>query len=156
MQEPKTQNMTLLTYTLQIWSDYRRGLPLTGHNAAIAHCMDYHREWRNDWNSVQDLNDDRTINSRLIHIHNDATICTQLETGEPAEVKTFHGALLERGLTGFESIHTLGLALSEENDYGREHKETFNRERYIERSDRYVKQAMSRPNLTRLAKAKAY
>jgi hypothetical protein len=156
MQDSKIHSMTLLTWTLQIWSDHRRGLNLTGHNAAIAYCMEHHPEWRNDWNSVPDSNDDRTITNRIIHIHNDAAVLTQLQTGDSAEPKKFHEALLEKGFTEFESIHTLGLALSEERDYGREHKEEFNYERYIERADRYVKQALSRPNLTRLAKAKAY
>lgn len=156
MRESKMENMTLLTWTVQIWSDHMRGLPLTGHNAAIAHCMEQHHEWRNDWHSLHDSDNDRTITNRIIHIHNDAAIMTQLQTGEPAEAKSFHEAMIEKGFTEFESIHTLGLALSEEIDYAREQKETFNRNRYIERADRYVKQALTRPNLTRLAKTKAY
>ena len=156
MREDKIQNMTLLTWTLQVWSDYRRGQRLDGHLASIAYSLDFHKEWWNDWNTAKEGTDDPSITTRLIHIHNDAAIKTQIEMGQSQAVKAFYDALVQKGFTEFESIHTLGIALAEENAYARAHSETFDQERFVARADRYVKEALSRPNLTRLAKAKAY
>jgi hypothetical protein len=156
MREEKMQNLTLLAWTLEIWSDYRRGIPVQGHHAVIAQCMEQHREWWNDWDSAHGTDHDHSITNRLLHIHNDAAVKTQIETGAPKEVKTFYEALREKGFTEFESIHSIGIAMSEENAYAREHNEMFSQQRYVQGADRYVKETLSRPNLTRLTKAKAY
>ncbi len=151
------QSMTLLTWTLQVWNDHKRGLPLQGHHAAIAESMEFHREWWNDWESARiGGGDERTITNRLIHIHNDAAIKTQVETGQPPEIKVFFANLTDKGFTIYECVHTIAVALSEENAFAREHNEMFSRERYVQLADRYCKEALARPNLTRLAKTKAY
>ena len=146
----------MLTWTLQIWNDHRRGVRLQGHHASIAYCLQQHKEWWNDWEHAHDGSHDHSITTRLIHIHNDAAIKTQIEAGQPQAVKTFYDSLVQRGFTEFETIHTLGVALSEENGYAREHGEPVSLDRFVERADRYVKEALSRPHLTRMAKAKAY
>ena len=71
-------------------------------------------------------------------------------------LSVLYQTLRDKGFSEFESIHTLALGLTEETWYARENSETFNMQRYVEKAAEYVKQALSRPNLTRLAKAKAY
>ena len=155
MQDSQLRNLSLLSWTMQIWNDHRRGLPQAGHAGPIAYCLQYHQEWWKDWELAEHLGDP-SIASRLIHIHNDAAIKTQLERGSPPEIKALYDSLREKGFREFECIHTLALALVEENEHVRVTSDIFVIDRYIERANRYVKEALARPNLTRLAKAKVY
>lgn len=156
MQESRLEGATLLSWTLQIWRDFRRGIPLAGQQAAIAYCLQNHPEWWNDWDSAEHSGDERLITTRLIHIHNDAAIRLQVERDDPAGVRKLYESLREKSFTEFESIHTLTVAFSEESAFAVENNDTFNMARYLERAGRYVKEALSRPNLTRASKAKAY
>ncbi|MBI4472135.1 MAG: DUF1841 family protein [Acidobacteria bacterium] len=158
MHESNLEGMTLLSWTLQIWRDHRRGLSLTGQPAVIAHCMQQHSEWWSDWDSLDPAasNQDPAIVTRLLHIHNDATILSQISNQQPKEVHDLYEALREKGFTEFESIHAMALAMSEETARARARNEPFDYSRYIENARVYVAQTMSRPNLTRLAKAKTY
>ena len=158
MEDSKLQTMTLLTWTLQVWRDHRRGLPLQGQHAAIGYCLQKHPEWWSDWESAENSHhgNDVAITNRLIHIHNDAAIRLQIEREQPVDVKALYDALCEKGFTEFESIHTLAVALTEESAYAAENGDQFTMERYVERARIYVKEALSRPNLTRSAKSKAY
>ena len=125
MEDSKLQTMTLLTWTLQVWRDCRRGLPLQGQHAAIAYCLQKHPEWWSDWESAENLHgNDVTITNRLIHIHNDAAIRLQIEREQPAEVKALYDSLCEKGFTEFESIHTLAVAFTEESAYATENGST--------------------------------
>jgi Domain of unknown function (DUF1841) len=158
MQESRLQDVTLLSWTLRVWRDDRRGVPMTGHEAAVAYAMQHHTEWWADWDSI-DLASSRadvSIENRLIHIHHDAAIRMQLENKAVKQVCELYEMLRQKGFEEFESIHTLVIALTEETWVARENKESFNFERYIERTTNNVKQTLSRPNLTRIAKAKAY
>ena len=156
MQESKLQNLTLLSWTLQIWRDHRRGLALSGQHAAIAYCLENHPEWWADWDSPDHGGDDRAITNRLIHIHNDAAIRLQLERESPKEIKALYDSMRDKAFTEFESIHTLAVAFTEETAYAVENNDTFTPDRYVERANRYVKEALSRPNLTRTSKSKTY
>jgi hypothetical protein len=156
MEDSKLQNLTLLGWTLQIWRDHRRGLPLQGQLAAIAYCLQNHPEWWSDWDSAEMHPDDRAITNRLIHIHNDAAIRLQVERGQPADVKVLYDAMREKGFTEFETIHTFAIAFAEEGAFVTEKGGEFSVERYTERASVYVKEALSRPNLVRTAKSKAY
>jgi uncharacterized protein DUF1841 len=156
MQESKLEGLTLLSWTLQVWRDYRRGVPLTGQHAAIAHCLQNHPEWWSDWETAEYAADERAITTRLIHIHNDAAIRIQIERESPKEIKTLYETLVQKGFTEFESIHTLAVAFVEESSFAVEHDESFNLQRYVERANSYVKEALSRPNLTRTSKSKRY
>jgi hypothetical protein len=120
--------------------------------------MQHHAEWRAEWDML-DPDAPRTekgIENRLVHIHNDAVVKLQLDNKQPKELSELYQMLQEKGFDEFESIHTLGLALTEETGFARENNESFNTQRYIERATGYLKQALSRPNLTRTAKSKAY
>ena len=158
MQDTKLQEATLLSFTLDVWKDYRRGKPMSGHNAAIACAMQHHNEWWAEW----DLVDPATarleigIENHLIHIHHDAAVKTQLDSKEPKELSVLYQTLREKGFDEFESIHTLALALTEETWFARENNQSLNMQRYLERAADYVKQALSRPNLARSARFKAY
>jgi hypothetical protein len=120
--------------------------------------MHQHKEWWNDWEAFErgEGVDDPTMTNRLIHIHHDAAVAVQVETGNPKEIRALYDGLIEKGFTEFESIHTLAVGLTEEFAHGREHREDFNAERYLTRATQYAKEAMNRPNMTRLAKGKAY
>jgi hypothetical protein len=151
--DAELRSLSLLSWTLQIWSDHRRGVAQFGQMAAIAYCMEHHKEWWKDWELAREFGEDTSATTRLAHIHNDAAIKAQLHRGDPPEIKALYKALQEKGFDEFESIHTLALALMEENEHVRENDDAFSRERYIERANRYVKEALSQPRLT---KVKAY
>jgi len=158
MQESKLQDVTLLSWTLRVWKDHRRGVPMNSQESAVAYCMQHHTEWWPDWDSIDPAiaRADISIENRLIHIHHDAAIRRQLENREVPQVCDLYDQLRQKGFEEFESIHTLVMALAEETWAARENKESFNFERYLERTTDHVKQALSRPNLTRIAKGKAY
>ena len=158
MEDSSLQNLTLAAWTVKIWTDYKRGLPLNGQNAAIAAAMQEHKEWWADWENLARLGPayEQEVTSRLVHIHSDATIQLQIENGQPKEVRKLHDALIEKGFTQYEAIHTLVLALVDESAYARENGEPFDTARYIERMHRYVQEALSRPNLKRQSKSKLY
>jgi Domain of unknown function (DUF1841) len=152
------QEATLLSFTLNLWRDYRRGVPMSGHNAAIAYAMQHHNEWWAEWDSIDPATArvETWIENHLIHIHNDAAVKTRLDSKEPKELTTLYQMLREKGFDEFESIHTLAVALTEETWLARENNGSFNMKRYVERTVDYVKQALSRPNLARNAGFKAY
>jgi hypothetical protein len=154
--DSELRSLSLLSWTLQIWSDHRRGVAQLGQMAAIAYCMEHHAEWWKDWESAREFGEDRPTTTRLAHIHNDAAIKAQLHRGDPPEIRQLYNALQEKGFDEFESIHTLALALMEENEHVRENYDAFSRERYIERANRYVMEALAQPQLARMSKAKAY
>lgn len=156
MEESRLQNLTLLGWTLQIWRDHRRGVVLQGQQAVVAHCLQNHPEWWSDWNSENVSETDRAITTRLIHIHNDAAIRLQIERQQPPQVKTLYDSMIEKGFTEFEAIHTLVIAFTEESAFATEKGNDFSMERYVERANSYVKEALSRPHLTRSAKSKRY
>lgn len=153
------QEATLLSFTLNVWRDYRRGVPMSGHNAAIAHAMRHHKEWWVEWDLMMNPATARMetwIENHLIHIHNDAAVKTRLDSKEPKELTTLYQTLRDKGFDEFESIHTLAIGLTEETWFARENNQSFSMERYIQRATEYVKQALSRPNLARSAGFKAY
>ncbi len=159
MQDSRLQNVTLLSWTLRVWTDFRRGAALTGHEAAIGQCMQHHTEWWSDWEALDATGSGRadiSIENRLVHIHHDAAVKLQLENKQPPEAAALYDMLLQKGFTEFEAIHTLAVALTEETWYAREHNENFDTARYVERANGYVKQALSRPNMTRITKQKSY
>src|SRR5439155_20721453 len=99
---------------------------------------------------------DRAIITRLIHIHNDAAIRLQIERQQPLQVKTLYDTMIEKGFTEFEAIHTLAIAFTEDSAFATEKGGDFSIERYVEKANTYVKEALSRPNLARSAKSKTY
>ena len=127
-----------------------------GQHLAIAYCLQNHPEWWKDWDTAEYAADERAITTRLIHIHNDAAIRIQIERESPKEIKGLYETLIGKGFTEFESIHTLALAFVEESSHAVESDESFNLQRYVERANSYVKEALSRPNLTRTSKSKRY
>ena len=149
MRDSTLSSMSLLSWTLQIWHDHRRGVRQSGHLAAIVYCMEHHREWWRDWDLATGSDKDASMTTRLVHIHNDAVIKGQLDRGDPPEIMTLFNSLREKCYSEFDSIHTLALALMEENDYVREHDGAFNRDRYVERANRVVLEIQSR-NLVRI------
>ena len=148
MRESVLSNLSLLSWTRQIWNEHRRGVRHAGHPAAIAYCMEHHREWWNDWNSSREADEDPSITARLAHIHHDAAIKAQLDRGDPPEIKTLFESLRAKCHSEFESIHELAVALVEENEYVRLNDGAFNRDRYVERARRRVSEIQSR-NLAR-------
>src|SRR5438105_4379693 len=74
MNENRLQNATLLTWTLQVYKDFNRGIAQTPHEAVIARAMQNHREWWPDWEAFDRGTgvEDTTSTSRLMHIHHDA------------------------------------------------------------------------------------
>lgn len=157
--ENRLQNATLLTWTLQVFRDFKMGTAQPPHEAALARSMQNHKEWWPDWEAFSrgsGVEDGTTTTSRLIHIHHDAKVLTQVEQSEPKEIRGFYDALREKGFTEFESVHTIALGLSEEFAHAREQNEDFNSARYIERAAVYTKESLGRPNMTRIAGAKAY
>ena len=156
MEDSRLQKLTLLGWTLQIWRDHRRGAALQGQQAIVADCLQNHPEWWKDWDSADTSENDRAITTRLIHIHNDAAIRLQVDRRQPPQVKTLYGAMIEKGFTGFEAIHTLAIAFTEESAHATEKGDEFSVERYVEKANTYVKEALSRPNLVRSAKSKNY
>jgi len=156
MEESRLQNLTLLGWTLQLWRDHRRGVVLQGQQAIVVYCLQNHPEWWSDWDSVDTSENDRAIITRLIHIHNDAAIRLQIERQQPLQVKTLYDTMIEKGFTEFEAIHTLAIAFTEESAFATEKGGDFSIERYVEKANTYVKEALSRPNLARSAKSKTY
>lgn len=158
MNETRLQNATLLSWTLQVYKDFKLGLAQSSLEAALARSMQTHKEWWPDWEAFDRGAgvEDSTTTSRLIHIHHDAKVLTQVEQSDPKEVRGFYDALREKGFTEFESVHTIALGLTEEFAYAREHSEDFNSSRYIERAAAHTRASLARPNMTRIAGAKAY
>ena len=158
MNENRLQNATLLTWTLQVYKDFNRGIAQTPHEAVIARAMQNHREWWPDWEAFDRGTgmEDTTSTSRLMHIHHDARVLSQIEQSDPREIRTFYEALREKGFHEFEAVHTIALGLTEEFAYSREHNEDFNSPRYIQRAAAHTRESLSRPNMTRIAGAKAY
>jgi len=158
MEESNLRNASLLSWTLQVYKDFKRGVQQSAHEAAIGRAMQHHKEWWGDWEAFDRGSgvEDGSTTNRLIHIHHDASIRLQLENKQPREVGELYQSLLDKGFTEFESIHTLAVGLSEEFSYAREHSEDFQSERFVGRATGYVKEALSRPNLTRTSKLKAY
>jgi hypothetical protein len=158
MNENRLQNATLLTWTLQVYRDFKLGIAQPPHEAALARSMQNHKEWWPDWEAFDrgGGEEDSTTTSRLIHIHHDARVLTQVEQSDPKEIRGFYDALREKGFTEFESIHTIALGLTEEFAHAREHNEDFSASRYIERASVHTKESLARPNMTRIAGAKAY
>ena len=158
MNENRLQNATLLTWTLQVYRDFKRGITQTPHETAVAHSMQNHKEWWPDWEAFDRVSgvEDGTTTSRLVHIHHDAKVLLQVEQAEPKEIRGFYDALREKGFTEFECVHTIALGLTEEFAHTREHNEDFNAARYIERAAGHTKESLARPNMTRLAGVKAY
>ena len=152
MSEPRLQDVTLLSWTLRIWRDHQRGVPLNGHEAAVAWCIQHHSEWWAGWDAIDPATAraDISIENRLIHIHHDAAIWLQLENKEVAQVSALYEKLQQEGFEKFESIHTLVPALTEEIWRAREQNESFNFGRYLERMTGNVKQALSEPSPTRM------
>ena len=156
MEESRLHNLTLLGWTLQIWRDHRRGVALQGQQAIVAHCLQNHPEWWSDWDSDTTSETDRAIITRLIHIHNDAAIRLQIERAQPPQVKTLYETMIEKGFTEFEAIHTFAIAFTDESAFATENGCEFSTDRYVEKANTYVKEALSRPNLARSAKSKTY
>jgi len=158
MNENRLQNATLLTWTLQVYKDFKRGIAQTPHEAAIARSMQNHREWWPDWEAFDRGTgvEDSTSTSRLMHIHHDARVLMQVEQSEPKEIRGFYDALREKEFTEFEAVHTIALGLTEEFSHSREHNEDFSSSRYVERAAVHTKASLARPNMTRIAGAKAY
>jgi hypothetical protein len=156
--ENRLRNATLLSWTLQVYKDFKLGIPQAPHEAALARAMQHHREWWSDWEASERGAgvEDSTTSSRLIHIHHDAKVLLQVAQTEPKEIRGFYDALREKGFTEFESVHTIALGLSEEFAHTREHNEAFNSARYIERAAAYTRASLSRPNMTRIAGFKAH
>jgi hypothetical protein len=152
------QGMTLLSWTLQIYKDAKRGLPQTGHTSAVARAMQHHTEWWWDWEALDQglATQDVSITNRLIHIHNDAAVLLQVQAQKPREVFVMYELLRQKSFTEFESIHTIALGLTEELSHVREHNEAFDQPRYLGRANRFTMEALSRPNMTRIAKSKVY
>jgi hypothetical protein len=158
MNENRLQTATLLTWTLQVYKDFKMGKAQTPHEAVLARSMQNHKEWWPDWEAFDRGTgvEDGTTTARLVHIHHDAKVMLQVEQSEPKEIREFYDALREKGFTEFESVHTIALGLTEEFAHAREHNEDFYSARYVERAAAHTKQSLSRPNMTRLAGAKAY
>jgi uncharacterized protein DUF1841 len=156
MEESRLQNLTLLGWTLQIWRDHRRGAVLQGQQAIVAYCLHNHPEWWKDWDSADTSENDRAITTRLIHIHNDAAVRLQIERSQPEQIRTLYEAMIEKGFTEFEAIHTLAIAFTEESASATEKGAEFSIEGYVEKANTYVKEALSRPHLARSAKSKTY
>jgi hypothetical protein len=151
MRDAELKSLSLLSWTLQIWNDHRLGVSQAGQFAAISYCMQHHQEWWKDWESAKESGENAAISTRLSHIHNDAAIKAQVDRGDPPEIRALYSALRANGFSEFDSIHTIALALMDENEWVREYEDAFSRERYIERAKCYAKEALSSPNLKRFA-----
>src|SRR2546426_12109937 len=94
MQDSKLEGLTLHSWTLQIWRDYRRGVALTRQQAAISHCLQNHPEWWGDLDTTDRPHDERAITNRPIHIPKDAASRSQGERENPKGIKTQYATLV--------------------------------------------------------------
>jgi hypothetical protein len=158
MNENRLQNATLLSWTLQVYRDFKRGVTQPPHEAALGRSMQNHKEWWQDWEAIDRGvgAEDATTTSRLVHIHHDAKVLLQVEQADPHEIRAFYDALREKGFTEFESVHTIALGLTEEFAHARETNQDFSASRYIHRSGVHTRESLARPNMTRIAGVKAY
>jgi hypothetical protein len=148
MRESVLSNLSLLSWTLQIWKDHRRGVRHAGHMAAIAYCLEHHREWWKDWDTAREFDENPAMTTRLAHIHHDAAIKAQLDRGDLPEIKTLYDTLREKCYSEFDAIHTLASAFAEENEHVHKRGGAFDRERFIERARQAVRELQSQ-NLVR-------
>ena len=155
MVEQDLETLTLKAWLEQIWNAYRRGVPQFGQHAVLVRCMLHHSTWKRYWDSlVMGRTDhDDGLQKAIVHIHNDVTIISQIQSGSPAGVKALSDLLESRGFDEFAIVHTIGVALSEESYFAREHSEEFNVTRYVENAGKYARELLTRPDLTNRARA---
>jgi hypothetical protein len=155
MGETDLQNFTLRTWLERTWLAYRRGVPLFGQDAILIKCMLHHSIWRHYWDGLVmgGVDDGEGLRNAMVHIHNDVTVMSQIQAGNPAEVKNLADMLTEKGFDEFAIVHTIGVALSEQHYHAREFGQEFSVSSYTEKAGVYAKQLLARPEYMRRAKA---
>ena len=140
--------LTLASWAAGVWYKHRRGLKLVGHESALVYCMEHHREWRSRWDSLATSNDPE-LSRDVLHVHYDALVKMQIDSGKPPEILLGYESLRGRAFAEFEAIHTLIPALSEGLWTAKAKNEPFDEGRYIELAQGYVKLALQRPKVVR-------
>jgi hypothetical protein len=148
MNEQSLEGLTLAGWAGTIWNKHCRGVPLIGLEAALAHCMQHHSEWRHYWDALS-FTKDPEISRIILHVHHDAMVKLQIDGNNPPKIKELYDLLIVKQFKEFEAIHTLVVAFSEEVWDSRSKSETFNFERYASKAEEYTRVAMQRPTWTR-------
>ncbi|HEY2382482.1 MAG TPA: DUF1841 family protein [Terriglobia bacterium] len=142
------EGLTLANWVGGIWFKYRRGVPLTGYEGALAHCMEFHKEWRSRWDSLGHSNDPE-LSRDVLHVHYDAMVKVQIDSDSPPEIRQFYNKLREKAFTEFEALHTLIPPLTEALWMAKTKNEPFDNARYIQLAKQYVDVALMRPTSVR-------
>ena len=79
MNDSAIRELTLSSWAASVWEKELRGVPLMLHEAALAHCMRQHTQWRECWDQLCSMTkeDTKTVNI-LVHVYNDASVRLQL------------------------------------------------------------------------------
>jgi hypothetical protein len=142
--DDQLDGLTLAGWAAGVWYKHRRGVALSGHEAAIVYCMEYHAEWRSRWDSLGTSNDPE-VSRDVLHVHYDAMVKMQIDDNEPPEIREHYQKLRDKGFTEFEAIHTLIPALSETLYATKTKNEPFDKTTYLRHAAEYVKLALQRP-----------
>jgi hypothetical protein len=142
------EGLTLASWAAGVWYRHRRGVQLGGHEAAIVYCMEYHREWRAQWDSLGTSNDP-DLSRDVLHVHYDAMVKMQIDSNDPPEIREGYQKLRDREFTEFEALHTFIPALSETLWIAQTKKTLFDRAHYIKLAQDYVNVALHRPTFVR-------
>src|SRR5436190_12962413 len=135
MNEKSLQNLTLATWAASVWEREVRGVPLQGQEAALAHCMRQHPEWRNFWNSLgTNIEETPRATNILVHIYNDAAVKLQLDRNDPPEINALYQTLRGRGVSDMDALHAIAYVLQEQTWQAKTSGGPFDTKAYIERA----------------------
>jgi len=148
MNEKSLQNLTLATWAASVWEREVRGVPLQGQEAALAHCMKQHPEWRNFWNSLgTNIEETPRATNILVHIYNDAAVKLQLDRNDPPEIQSLYQSMRGKGFSDKDALHALAFVMQELTWNAKTTGEAFDTKQYIERAKRYVETALQHPEI---------
>ncbi len=139
------EEQPLAAFAATVWRKSRRGIALSGLDAAMATAMELHTEWWSRWDwLVTGVVDHETLR-HLQHIQEDASVLLQVSAGNPAEVREFYVALVAKGYAHLRAIHTIGLAVTDESARVQNTREDFDVERYLRGARMYVNGMLQSP-----------
>ena len=151
MDEQKLNNLTLSSWAASVWEKELRGVPMQLQEAALGWCMRQHGDWRNFWNSLNNVdavNTPRATNI-LVHIYNDAAVKMQLDSNNPPEIKESYHTMRGKGFADMDALHAIAFVLQEQSWNAKTAGTEFDLKQYVERAKRYVENVIEHPDLMR-------
>jgi hypothetical protein len=154
MNDTAIRNLSLASWARTVWEKELRGVPLQPHEAAVAYCMNQHREWRQYWNQLDGTSDNTKVINMLTHIYNDAAVKLQLDRNDPPEINSLYQSMRAKGIADIDALHVIAFVLQEQTWNAKTNGESFDMAQYVERVKSSVQATLEQPDFIRTGTVK--